>query len=188
VSIHVEEATMDKLSIETVASRILVIRGQRVMLDRDLAEMYGVETFNLNKAVNRNIIRFPADFMFRLTSEGFKNLTFQSGISRWGGRRHLPYVFTQEGVAMLSSVLHSKRAIQANISIMRAFVRLRDILDTHKELASQIEALELKYKNHDGKLTEHESQISIIFEAIRQLLKAPEPSQEPEKPKIGFRE
>jgi hypothetical protein len=107
---------MDKtITTEVIASRILIIRGKRVMLDKDLAELYGVKTFNLNKAVKRNIDRFPDDFMFQLTQEEFKNSIFQNGISSWGGTRKIPYVFTQEGVAMLSSVLHSKRAIRVNI-------------------------------------------------------------------------
>ncbi len=163
------------ISVEIIATKILEIRGKRVMLDKDLAKLYGVTTFNLNKAVKRNLERFPNDFMYQLTSQEFKNLIFHFGISSWGGRRKLPYVFTEQGVAMLSSVLHSQRAIRVNIQIMRAFVKLKELLLTHKELGIKIEALERKYVNHDEK-------IKKIFEAIRQLMIPPE---EPKR-KIGF--
>ena len=165
-----------QISVEVVAAKILVVRGRKVMLDRDLAEMYGVETFNLNKAVKRNLERFPDDFMFRLTKEEFKNLIFQSGISSWGGRRYLPYVFTEQGVAMLSTVLNSDRAIQVNIAIMRAFVKLRQFLSAHKELAEKLEELERKYQLH-------ETDIQAIFEAIKKLI---EPPDEPPKPRFGL--
>lgn len=157
---------------EIIEKRIFLIRGQKVMLDRDLAELYGVETFNLNKAVRRNLNRFPADFMFQLTAEEFKNLIFHFGISRWGGTRKLPYAFTEQGVAMLSSVLRSERAVQVNIQIIRAFVKLRELLATHKDLARKLEELEKKY----------DAQFRVVFDAIRQLMKPPE------KPKrqIGF--
>ena len=141
-------------------------KRQKIMLDKDLAKLYGVTTFNLNKAVKRNLDRFPEDFMFQLNKEEFKNLTFQNGISSWGGRRYFPYVFTQEGIAMFSSVLNSQRAIQVNILIMRAFVRLREMLLTHKELSAKIEELEEKY-------TEHDQTIKEIFEAIKRLLEPP---------------
>ena len=146
-----------------------------MILDKDISELYGVETFNLNKAVKRNLEKFPVDFMFQITKEEFNNLIFHFGISRWGGTRKLPYAFTEQGVAMLSSVLKSKRAVQVNIQIMRTFVKLREILSTHKELAQKLRELELKVESHDEKIT-------VIFEAINQLL------QPPEKParKIGF--
>jgi len=148
------------------------------MLDKDLAKLYGVETFNLNKAVKRNLDRFPEDFMFQLNKEEFDNLIFQFGISSWGGTRKLPYVFTEQGVAMLSSVLRSRRAIHVNIAIMRAFVKLRQILSTHKDLVHKLAELERKIEKHDA-------EIQSIFEAIRQLMAPP-----PEKPRryIGFRE
>lgn len=148
------------------------------MLDSDLAELYQVETFNLNKAVKRNLDRFPPDFMFRMNKQELEILTFQNGISslRHGGRRYLPYVFTEQGVAMLSSVLKSKRAIAVNIAIMRAFVKLREIMATHKDLARKIEELERKQKNQSG-------EIKVIFKVIKSMLEKPE---EP-KPKIGFR-
>lgn len=163
------------LSVEVIATKILEIRGKKIMLDRDLAQLYGVGTRNLNKAVKRNLERFPEDFMFQLTQEEFENLMFQNGTSRWGGTRKLPYAFTEQGVAMLSSVLHSKRAILVNIRIMRAFIKLKELLLTHKDLAIKLGALEKKYANHDEK-------IQKIFEAIRQLMLPPE---EPKR-RIGF--
>ena len=147
------------------------------MLDRDLAKLYGVPVKALNQAVKRNIRRFPEDFMFRLFWEEVINLKSQIVTSSWGGIRKLPYVFTEQGVAMLSSVLNSERAIQVNILIMRAFTKLREILLTHKELSAKIDALEKKYAEHD-------QTIKGIFEAIKQLL---EPPPVKEKKIIGFR-
>jgi hypothetical protein len=151
---------------ERIEKAILLIRGQKVMLDRDLAALYGVQTFNLNKAVKRNIDRFPADFMFQLTKEESDRLTFQTGISKpgRGGRRYLPYVFTEQGVAMLSSVLRSRRAVHVNIEIMRAFVRLRQMLLGHQELARRLDELEKKY----------DRQFAVVFDAIRQLMTPPD--------------
>ena len=165
------------ISIEVIVSKILIIKGKRVMLDKDLAGLYEVRTKNLNKAVKRNIERFPEDFMFQLTKEEVESLRFQIGTSKRGGRRYSPYVFTQESVAMLSSVLNSERAIQVNILIMRAFTKLREIIFTHKELAERINNLEKKYAAHD-------ETIKDIFEAVRQLL---EPPPEKEKKIIGFK-
>ncbi|MGH9340803.1 MAG: ORF6N domain-containing protein [Acidobacteriota bacterium] len=164
------------IPLEAIERRIYLIRGQKVMLDSDLAELYGVETFNLNKAVKRNIDRFPGDFMFQLTSEEAARLRFQIGMSKpsgRGGRRYLPYAFTEQGVAMLSSVLRSERAVQVNILIMRAFVRLREILGTHRDLALKLEALEKKY----------DAKFKVVFDAIRELM-APTPV--PQKRQIGF--
>lgn len=160
---------------EMIIKRIFPLRHHRVMLDRDLAELYGVSTKVLNQAVKRNIKRFPADFMFRLTKEEFENLKSQIVTSNWGGRRYLPYAFTEQGVAMLSSVLNSERAIQVNIAIMRVFVKMREVLTAHKELANKLSQLEKKIEKHD-------KEICAIFEAIRQLMIVPE------KPKrrIGF--
>jgi len=172
-----------EIAVELVATKILVIRGSRVMLDKDLALLYGVSTMRLNEQVKRNRERFPEDFMFQLTKSEASNLISQNAISSWGGNRKLPYVFTEQGVSMLSSVLNSKRAIQVNIAIMRAFVQMREVLLTNKDLAVKIEALELKYKNHDMKLTEYDNHIGAIFEAIKQLMVPP---PVPEKPKIGF--
>jgi len=159
-----------------VEQAILLIRGQRVMLDRDLAAMYGVTTGNLNKAVQRNRSRFPADFMFQLTADEADALRFQIGILKKGLHfKYLPYVFTQECVAMLSGVLRSPRAEQVNIAIMRAFVRLRETLSLHKELAHKLSELERKIENHD-------ENIRTLFEAIHQLMTPPEtPHRE-----IGF--
>jgi phage regulator Rha-like protein len=157
------------LAVEIIAAKIVEIRGKKVMLDDDLAGLYGVATKNLNKAVKRNSERFPADFMYQLTREEVRSLRFQFGTSKKGGRRYLPYAFTQEGVAMLSSVLNSKRAIQVNIAIMRAFVKLRNILATYKRLACKLKELGKRIENHD-------KEIKSIFEAIRQLM-APVPGK-----------
>ena len=173
------------ISVELIATKILEIRGKKVMLDKDLAILYGVETKRLNEQVRRNIKRFPEDFMFQLMKEEAVNLMCHFGTSSSRSQfatlkqgqniKYLPYVFTQEGVAMLSSVLNSGRAIKVNIQIMRAFVKLKELLLTHKDLAIKIDALERKYADHDEK-------IQKIFEAIRQLMIPPE---EPKK-RIGF--
>lgn len=136
------------------------------MLDRDLAELYEVTTFNLNKAVKRNFVRFPEDFMFQLREEEFTALRFQIGMSKQtgrGGRRYLPYAFTEQGVAMLSSVLRSKRAVQVNIEIMRTFVRLRQMIVSNKELARRLAELEKKY----------DRQFKVVFDAIQELMAPP---------------
>jgi hypothetical protein len=159
---------------EIIEKQIFLIRNQKVMVDKDLAMLYGVETFNLNKAVKRNIDRFPADFMFQLSSEEYKNLKFHFGISSWGGTRKLPSVFTEQGVAMLSSVLNSKRAVQVNIQIMRTFAKLRELISTHKKLAVKLQLLEKRYDNHD-------KQIKVIFDTIRELMLPPKRTG-----KIGF--
>ena len=162
------------IPIERVERVILIIRGQKVLLDADLAALYGVTTTRLNQAVKRNMDRFPDDFMLRLTPDERNSLTSQFVMSNGrGGRRNLPYAFTQEGVAMLSSVLNSPRAIAVNIQIMRAFVRLREMLASHADLARKLEKLEKKY---DG-------QFHVIFDAIRQLVAEPAPRP---KPPIGF--
>jgi hypothetical protein len=162
------------IPVDRIEKAILLIRGQKVMLDADLAALYGVETKMLVRAVKRNINRFPTDFMFQLSKEEFDNLRFHFGTSSyWGGRRYRPYAFTEQGVAMLSSVLHSQRAIQVNIEIMRAFIRLRQMLASHVELARKLDALEKKY----------DAQFKQVFEAIRQLMAPPEPKRRP----IGFR-
>jgi hypothetical protein len=160
---------------EQIARSIYLLRGQKVMLDFDLAALYGVPSGHLNRAVKRNIGRFPIDFMFQLGVEEAHNLKCQIGISSWGGRRSSPYAFTEQGVAMLSSVLKSERAVKVNIAIMRAFVKLRETLETNRELARKFSELEKRVGKHDEK-------IDAILEAIRQLI-AP-----PEKPhrEIGF--
>ena len=158
--------------IEKLTDMIYSIRRQKVMLDRDLAELYGVQTKALKQAVRRNIKRFPSDFMFELTKEEFKDWRSQFVTSSWGGPRYVPMVFTEQGVAMLSSVLNSERAIQVNIQIMRAFTQLRKMISTHKDLKRKIEAMEKKY----------DEQFRIVFEAITQLI---EDDDNPKK-KIGY--
>jgi len=161
---------------DQIERAILLLRGRKVLLDRDLAALYGVETKNLNKAVRRNLDRFPEDFMFQLTAEEADSLRFQFGTLKRGQHfKYLPYAFTEEGVAMLSSVLKSQRAVQVNIAIMRAFVRLRETLSLHKELAHKLAELEHKIENHD-------ESIRTLFEAIRQLMT---PLEKPQK-QIGF--
>ena len=165
----------DLVPVENISSKIFIIRGFKVMLDKDLAELYGVETRVLKQAVKRNNERFPEDFMLSLTNQDVRNLTSQLVISSWGGSRHPPLAFTEQGVAMLSTVLNSKRAIQVNIAIMRAFVRMREILATNKEFSEKLEIME-------EQLAEHDEQFRVVFEAIKQLLKA----DEKPKKKIGF--
>ena len=165
----------DLVPVEMIANKIFLIRGQKVMLDRDLAKLYRVTTFNLNKAVKRNLNRFPEDFMFQLNSEEYKSLVFQIGISKKGrgGRRYLPYAFTEQGVAMLSSVLNSERAIAVNIQIMRTFAQMRQMMLSYKDLKEKIEKMESKY----------DKQFHIVFQALKQML---EPKPVPPKRKIGF--
>jgi phage regulator Rha-like protein len=160
--------------IELIERKIYFIRGQKVMLDSDLAELYGVPTKALLQAVKRNIKRFPADFMFPLKNQEVINLRSQFVTSSLGhgGRRYLPYAFTEQGVAMLSSVLNSERAIEVNILIVRAFVKLRELIASNKALAKRLDELEKKY----------DVQFKVVFDAIRQLMTPPEPK----KRKIGF--
>lgn len=166
------------IAIEVIATRIIELREKKVMLDQDLAKLYGVQAKVLNQAVKRNIKRFPGDFMFQLSWKEAESSRSQIVTLKQGGNiKYLPYAFTEHGIAMLSSVLNSERAIQVNILIMRAFTKLREILLTHKELAVKIEALENKY-------TEHDQTIREIFEAIKKLLELPPVNQ---KPPIGFR-
>jgi len=162
---------------ESVINKILVIRNQKVILDRHLANLYNVETRALKQAVRRNMKRFPDDFMFQLTKEEFMNWRSQTVISKSDqkGLRYSPYAFTEQGVAMLSSVLKSERAIEVNILIMRAFVRLREMISTHKKV-------EEKLREIDSKLKEHDSEIVQIIQVINQLINPPEPV----KKKIGF--
>ncbi|MBI2604842.1 MAG: ORF6N domain-containing protein [Deltaproteobacteria bacterium] len=152
------------LPVHSIESKIYLIRGERVILDCDLAEMYQVTTARLNEQVSRNLRRFPGDFMFRLSNQEFRNLISQFAISRsgWGGRRTPPLAFTEQGVSMLSAVLHSERAIDVNVAIMRTFVKLRQLLSSNRELEKKIVELEQKY---DGKF-------KLVFEAIRELMSA----------------
>lgn len=162
------------ISSERIISRIFLIRGKKVMLDKDLAELYQVRTMDLNKAVKRNADRFPHDFAFRLSRSDFNDLIFHSGISSWGGTRIPPMAFTEQGVAMLSSILRSKRAVQTNIQIIRIFTKIRQMLTNNRNLRLKIEKMEQKY----------DKQFQIVFKAIKRLI------QEEEKPKkmIGFQE
>ena len=162
------------IPLERIETRIFLLRRQKVMLSTDLAELYGVEPRALVQAVKRNIERFPGDFMFQLSAPEFENLKSQFVISSWGGlRRAVPYAFTEQGVAMLSSVLHSKRAVRVNIEIMRAFVRLRQMLASNANLARKLATLEKKY----------DAQFRVVFDAIRELMTPPEPKK---KRPIGF--
>ena len=161
---------------ERIEKAILLIRGHKVLLDQDLASLYGVTTKQLNQQVRRNIARFPADFMFQLTLQEFTNLRLQFVTASWGGRRTPPLAFTEQGVAMLSSVLRSERAVQVNIQIMRAFVRLRQLLGSHESLRRKVEAIERN-------LAKHDDQFQVVFNAIRELMKPPAPKQR----QIGFR-
>ncbi|NLI77228.1 MAG: ORF6N domain-containing protein [Candidatus Riflebacteria bacterium] len=171
-----EERLTNAIRVPGIEASILHIRGQNVMLDADLAKLYGVETFNLNKAVKRNRERFPEDFMFQLTESEFADLRFQNGMSSsHGGRRHPPFVFTEHGVAMLSSVLRSPRAVQVNISIMRAFVRMRGLLLSNADLARKVAAIE-------ATLMKHDEQFRAFHEIILPLLAAIPAGRK----KIGF--
>lgn len=170
---HVTVAQDVCLPAERIERSILMVRGERVMLDADLAELYGVETRALIQAVKRNAERFPPDFAFELTPEEFNALRSQIVISRWGGRRYPPYAFTEHGTAMLSSVLRSPRAVRANIEIMRTFVRLRRMVASNAELARRLHDLEKKY----------DTQFKAVFDAIRALMTT---SVKPRR-SIGFR-
>jgi hypothetical protein len=171
-----DRAMSDLIPQEKIENKILLIRGKRVMLDKDLAELYSVETGQLTRQVRRNIDRFPEDFMFQLTNDEFNNLKCHFGTSSWGGTRKLPYVFTENGVAMLSSVLTSKAAVRVNIQIMRTFTKLREFLLTHRELAQKLSQLERKYERHD-------EQIQAVFDQIREFMAF----KEKPKKQIGFK-
>ena len=179
---------------EKIAPLVLYLRHEKVILDSDLAELYGVDTKRLNEAVKRNFDRFPADFMFQLTEDEMETLRSQFATSKTarptfksqtvisssrGGRRTLPYAFTEQGVAMLSSVLRSPRAVEVNIAIMRTFVQLRRLMDSNELLAEKIEALEQKYAQHD-------QQFQLVFDAIKQLISADTGAKAQPKREIGF--
>jgi hypothetical protein len=169
--------TQRLIPIESIERRIRLVRGQKVMFDTDLAELYQVSTKRLNEAVNRNTARFPQDFMFQLTKAEAAGLRSQFATSNAGrgGRRYLPYAFTEHGVAMLSSVLKSQRAVQMNILIIRAFIMLREMLATHKDLASKIEKIERQQM-------EHSHQLATIYSVVKQLI----PASRKRKRRIGF--
>jgi hypothetical protein len=161
------------LPVERIETVIFFVRGERVILDAHIATLYGVEVKRLNEAVKRNLDRFPQDFMFQLTPDEISNLRYQFGTSSWGGRRYLPYAFTEQGVAMLSGVLRSERAVKVNVEIMRAFVRLRRMINEQAELARKLDALEERY----------DEQFKVVFDALRELMAPPE---EIEGRRIGF--
>jgi phage regulator Rha-like protein len=162
------------IRVELIERKILLIRGEKVMLDSDLAELYGVEVKHLKRQVRRNIDRFPADFMIQLVKEEYESLRRHSGTLKRGEHsKYLPYAFTEQGVAMLSSILNSERAVKVNIEIMRAFVRLRQMLASNAELSRKLDALEKKY----------DAQFKVVFDAIRELMKPPEKP----KRKIGLK-
>lgn len=169
------EAAAPIVVAERIESAIVLLRGEKVLLDHDLAALYGVEPRSLIQAVKRNLTRFPEDFMFQLSQEELQNLRSQFVISSsHGGRRYLPYAFTEHGVTMLSSVLRSERAVLVNIEVVRAFVRLRRLLATHQDLARKLTSLEKKY----------DAQFRVVFDAIRDLMTPPTPP----KRRIGFGE
>ena len=163
------------LSAEALVGRIVVIRGQRVLLDADLAALYEVETRRLNEQIKRNMGRFPVDFMFQLTADEFENLKSQFATSSWGGRRKLPLAFTEHGAIMAASVLNSDRAVEMSVYVVRAFVQLRAVLLDHKALADKLAALERRVSHHDNSLAE-------VINAIRALMAQPKPANRP----IGF--
>ncbi|MCF6361523.1 MAG: ORF6N domain-containing protein [Cyclobacteriaceae bacterium] len=162
---------------EVVMNKIYLIRNQKVMIDSDLADLYGVETKHLKRAIKRNLKRFPNDFMFQLTKEEFDNLRSQFGTSSWGGTRYNPLAFTEHGVAMLSGVLNSDRAIAVNIQIIRIFTKMRSMLSTHKDLLIKMKELESKVGNHS-------ESISQIFDLLKRLIS----NEEKPLKKIGFKQ
>jgi hypothetical protein len=169
------------LTDETIINKIYIIREKKVMIDRDLAELYGVDTRVLNQAVKRNLKRFPDDFMFQLTDEEFRNLRSQIVTSSWGGSRFRPMVFTEQGVAMLSSVLNSERAISVNIQVIRVFTRMRAMIESHKEILKKLESLEKKDIELDEK-------VALIFEYLKELEQTKQEETDFSKRKrIGFK-
>jgi hypothetical protein len=168
---------------DKIINKIYLVRGLKVMLDFDLADLYLVETKQLKRQVRRNINRFPDDFMFELNEKEFDNLRCQIGSSSWGGSRYFPMAFTEQGVAMLSSVLSSKMAIEVNIQIIRIFTKMRSMILNHKDILLKLEQVEKNMIKQDGKMKKYDEDIQIIFTALKQLLNPP---QEPRK-RIGFK-
>ena len=164
---------------ELIMSKIILIREQKVMIDRDLAELYGVTTGNLNKSVKRNLFRFPDDFMFQLTKEEFEILIFQNGTSNWGGTRKLPFVFTEQGVAMLSSILNSEQAVKVNIHIIRVFTKMRNYFVNNLNLTLEVEMIKKKLVNHD-------KNIELVFSYLDELIDKQD--NKIERTKIGYKE
>jgi hypothetical protein len=171
--------TKSPVAAQQIARQILFMRAQKVILDADLAQLYGVETRRLNEQVRRNLERFPSDFMFALTDQEVRHLKSQSATSSWGGRRKNPLAFTEHGAIMAASVLNSTRAIEVSVYVVRAFVQLRELLATNKELMHKIEELERRIEQ---KLSSHDQAIAGILSAIRELMQSPEPNRRP----IGF--
>jgi phage regulator Rha-like protein len=173
------------LAEEAIVSKIYLIRGQKVMLDRDLSELYGVETKVLKQTVRRNINRFPSDFMFEMTTRELENWRSQFVTSNQdkAGLRHPPFCFTEQGVTMLSCVLNSERAIAVNIQIIRIFTKMRQLLLTHKDILVKLEQVEKQLLKQDIKIEKHEEEIQVIFQTLKELINPP---QEP-RPRIGFR-
>lgn len=160
--------------VEHITQAILVLRGQRVILDRDLAAIYGVTTGRLNEAIKRNTRRFPEDFMFQLTAEESEHLRSHFAISSWGGRRYRPYAFTEHGAIQAANVLNSARAIEMGVYVVRAFVKLRELLASNKDLARRLDDLEARIQK---KLTTHDEAITAMLSAIRQLMNPPQPKR-----------
>jgi hypothetical protein len=165
-----------RLADDSIIQKIYYIRGMKVMLDKDLAEMYGVETRILNQSIQRNLRRFPEDFMFQLSVEEYSNLKSQIVISSWGGTRKLPFVFTEHGVAMLSGILNSERAIDVNIKIIRVFTKMREMLSTHKDILLKLEQMERQ-------VTSNSEEIQTIFNVLRELINPPDEERTP----IGYK-
>ncbi len=168
---------------DKIVNKIYLVRDKKVMLDFDLAEMYGVETKQLKRQVKRNMDRFPRDFMFELTRKEYKNLRSQIGTSSWGGTRYMPMAFTEQGVAMLSSVLNSQTAINVNIQIIRVFSKMRELLLTHKDILLKLEQIEKKMITQDTRMNKFDEEKKIFFTALKKLLNPP---PEP-RPRIGFK-
>lgn len=170
----------------SIEHRIMVIRGEKVLLDADLAALYGVSTRRFNEQVKRNMARFPADFVFRLTAAEVRGLISQSATSSWGGRRKLPFAFTEHGAIMAGTILSSPRAVEVSVYVVRAFVRLRELLATHKDLAKKLDRLERNTKalalRHDQLAANTRTQFREVIEALRALMSPPEPKKRP----IGF--
>lgn len=183
--------THQAITDEKVVSKIYQIRGKRIMLDSDLAQMYNVDTKVLNQAVKRNMLRFPEDFMFTLTQSEWEHLRSQIVTSSaeeqlkvWGGRRTLPFAFTEQGIAMLSSILKSKTAILVNIQIIRVFTRMRELLSTHKETLLKLEKIEKALLGQHAHLNKHDDDIESIFKVLKELF---QPTQAPSRKRIGFK-
>ena len=174
------------LPLEAITHHIVVLREQKVLLDSDLAALYGVETRRLNEQVRRNRARFPKDFIFELTPEEFASLKSQSATSSWGGRRKLPLAFTEHGAIMTATILNSPRAVEVSVYVVRAFVRLREMAATHGDLAKRLDELEQKTEglsmSHDTFSRNTRNQLKQVFDALRELMTPPDPPKRP----IGF--